>query len=191
MQQIIEKVCPDIWKLRAESNIYFLDFDKKIIIDTGDRAERLLIKQFLSKVVDLKKVDFVIFTHLHYDHIGNFDIFENCMYYASKESIEDFKRMPESAVLQRDMAERFKAVNLNPLPGIFGGLRVIHTPGHTRGSVCLWYEKEKVLFSGDTLFFNRNLGRTDLPTSVPGKMQESVTKLVEFNYKILCPGHDY
>jgi hydroxyacylglutathione hydrolase len=191
MNSIISKIADSVWKLSSDGNIYLLDFEKKIIIDTSARSNRHLIKQFLSKIVDFEKVDYVIFTHLHFDHTGNFDLFTNAEYYASEESISDFNKDPFGAVLMEDIAEKLKGVKLNPIPEIFNGLEIIKTPGHTRGSICLWYDKEKILFSGDTLFFNKNIGRLDLPTSVPEKMNESLIKLIKYHHKILCPGHDY
>ena len=64
--------------------------------------------------------------------------------------------------------------------------RVYETPGHTKDSICFLYED--VLFSGDTLF-NMRIGRTDLPESVPEKMQDSLKKLKQVNYEFLAPGH--
>ena len=90
-----------------------------------------------------------------------------------------------------DIAEMLSSVELNPLPKNIQGLEVINTPGHTKGAVCLWYPEDKILFSGDTMFYNKNIGRLDLPTSVPGEMRNSLIKLLDYNYKILCPGHDY
>ena len=51
--------------------------------------------------------------------------------------------------------------------------RVIHTPGHTAGGTCLYCEKEKLLFSGDTLFHG-TWGRTDLPTSSFQDIMDSI-----------------
>jgi len=191
MNSIISRITDKVWKLSSDGNLYFLDFDKKIIIDTGARSNVHIVRQFLSKIIDFEKVGIVIFTHLHFDHVGNFDLFPNAEFYASAESIEDFQENPFGCVLMQDIAVKLKSVKLNPLPDRFYGLEIIKTPGHTRGSICLWYPEEKILFSGDTLFFNRNMGRLDLPTSVPDKMNESLMKLVAYNYKILCPGHDY
>lgn len=185
----VEKVVDNIWKIRADSNLYFLDFDEKILIDTGDRAERNILLQFFKPLIAFEKIEKVIFTHLHYDHIGNFDLFTNAKLYASEQEIKDFKRKPVDAVLNEEIVERFK-MDLQPVVD-GNGLKIINTPGHTRGSICIWYDKEKLLFSGDTLFFNKKLGRVDLPTSDAEKMQSSILKLLDFNFKILCPGHDY
>ena len=185
---MIKKVCDKIWKISADSNVYFLDFDEKIIIDTSSRANRNIVKQFLSKVVDFDKVQKVVFTHLHYDHIGNFDLFPNAKFYASEQEIEDFKADPVGTVLRQDIAKMF-AIELNPLHYL-SNLEIIPTPGHTHGSICLWYEKEKLLFSGDTIF-KKGYGRTDLPTSAPQEQKATILKLLNCNFKILCAGHDY
>jgi len=187
---MITQISKNIWKLDADSNIYFLDFDKKILIDTGRRSKRNLLETYLSKVVNFDDIEIVIFTHLHYDHIGNFDLFKNAKFYASKKEIADFKESKNNVVLDESIAAIFN-VELNALPEEIAGLKVIETPGHTGGSICLWYEKEKILFTGDTIFNKRITGRIDLPTSEPREMTKSIMKLLEYNCKIICPGHDY
>ena len=136
----------------------------------------------------MDKVEKVIFTHLHYDHTGNFELFTKAKFYASKEEIELLKKNKVYAIGDPLLATKFN-VTLHPLED-FLGIKIIKTPGHTKGSVCLYYEKEKVLFSGDTLFFN-GFGRIDFPFSDPGKMEESLEKVGKIKYKILAPGHDY
>ena len=68
--------------------------------------------------------------------------------------------------------------------------RVIHTPGHTVGSISLYCEQEKLLFSGDTLF-RGSWGRTDLPTSSLEQIMDSITnKLMRLpEDTIVYPGH--
>ena len=195
MARIIDKITKNVWKFHGSSNIYYLHLEEEnyhIVIDTGNRSDKNLIKQFLDKVINLDKVNIVIFTHLHYDHIGNFDLFKNAKFYASSEAIEDFNKSPENTVLNRDIAEKFKQIKLNPVEELnLKSLEIIKTPGHTRGSICIWYPQEKIIFTGDTIFNNNIIGRTDLPTSLPKKIHESLIKLVNYNYKHLCPGHDY
>ena len=68
-------------------------------------------------------------------------------------------------------------------------LKVIHTPGHSPGSVCFWCEKEKVLISGDTLF-KGSIGNISFPTSNPNDMWKSLKKLKELPPETkVCPGH--
>lgn len=68
-------------------------------------------------------------------------------------------------------------------------LVVLHTPGHTEGSVCFQLADEAVLFSGDTLF-NAGLGRVDLPGGDPAAMVRSLRRLMAFPPEtIVYPGH--
>ena len=68
--------------------------------------------------------------------------------------------------------------------------RVIHTPGHTAGGSSLYSEKERLVFSGDTLF-KGTWGRTDLPTSDFAKIMQSISNklLVLPDDTIVYPGH--
>jgi glyoxylase-like metal-dependent hydrolase (beta-lactamase superfamily II) len=70
-------------------------------------------------------------------------------------------------------------------------LRVIHTPGHTIGSICLHNQKNKILFSGDTVFPDGVFGRVDLTSSTGLKdMINSLKKLSMLDTEILLPGHE-
>ncbi|MBW2964548.1 MBL fold metallo-hydrolase [Candidatus Woesearchaeota archaeon] len=187
------KIGENIWKFTGsdKSNVYLIDGKKKVIIDAGNRTDRQHLLMFMGKAVDFAKVDAVIFTHLHYDHCGNFDMFPNAEFYASAEEISDYNRSGEETVLDPVVADMLSKVRLKPLPAELYGLKVLATPGHTRGSICLWYEAEKALFTGDTIFGNKMQGRVDLPTSAPREMKKSIMGLIDVPYKILCPGHDY
>jgi glyoxylase-like metal-dependent hydrolase (beta-lactamase superfamily II) len=68
-------------------------------------------------------------------------------------------------------------------------LRVLHTPGHTEGSVCLLSADDGLLFSGDTLFAG-GWGRVDLPGGSPDDMAASITRLTELEDQLaVLPGH--
>ena len=73
----------------------------------------------------------------------------------------------------------------------FGDIRleVLHTPGHTEGSICLLANDQRLLFTGDTLF-RGGLGRVDLPGASPEAMVESLARLrhLEPDLRVL-PGH--
>ena len=184
----MEKLAENIYKINADSNLFFLDFDEKTVIDTGPPNYKGDISKELSGLTDLAKIKKVVFTHLHYDHIGNFDLFPNAQFFASEEEIDYFKKHKIKAILHPLFAAKFN-IDLKPLKEL-KGFDIIKTPGHTIGSICLLYKKEKILFSGDTLFYN-GFGRTDFPNSNPEDMEKSLEKLRKLGYKILAPGHDY
>jgi len=188
----IKKITDNIWYIKAgigtTSNVYLIEKPEPTLIDLGNRVNIDLIIKSLDllkyKPEDIKKV---IFTHLHYDHIGQPSKFKNAKFYASKDEIISFKFSPKKTT-HYNWEEIYK-IQLIALKNKIDELIVIETPGHTRGSICLFHEKEKVLFSGDTLFNSGIIGRTDLPTSMPTKMKESLEKLSKLEYKHLCPGH--
>lgn len=74
---------------------------------------------------------------------------------------------------------------------VLGGIRVIHTPGHTPGSVCYLLEGSGVLFSGDTLFSNgRAISRSvPFPGSNRSHYRESLERLAGMEFDTLCGGH--
>jgi len=66
---------------------------------------------------------------------------------------------------------------------------VIHTPGHTPGSICLHEVQSKSLFSGDTIFPQGSIGRTDLPGGSPQDIVRSISKIAQLDITTLYPGH--
>ena len=195
---MLKKIIKGVWKIEELANAYYLS-EENILIDTGFSLDPLAIKKELSKLVDLSKIKTVIFTHLHFDHIYNYNLFPNTKFYASKESIEDYNKNKEATVLQELVIDRIdfpqKEINLKlidismlKLPDY---LKVIKTPGHTRSSISILDTKRKILFSRDTFFGDGIYGRTDLPTSVPKELNNSIAKIQNLEWDILCAGHDY
>lgn len=206
MKQISDK----IWKFYFDnfgSNCYFIKADgKNIMVDTsGEENRDNLIKDLSKLSIKPKDIGIILLTHLHYDHIGNLELFSNAGVYASEQEIEDFRNNPFQAVLNENIIEKIVEGKGSTKPTYefvklgkakvehIGKLKVksieaIESPGHTRGSLCFYMPSEKVLFSGDTIF-EEGIGRTDLPTSDAGKMDRSLKKLNRLGYKILCAGH--
>lgn len=188
----VKEIAEDVWIFPKgpglSCNVYFLK-GKLTLIDLGYYGNhKLLVQRLQSLGVDAKEIKRIIFTHLHFDHVGKPSIFVNAKFYASKEAVDDFKRLGYFSVFKLKSLGELKKLKFSSLTGI-KDLKIIKTPGHTRGAICLWDEKRKILFSGDTLFHNGIIGRTDLPDSAPDKMQASLDKLKRYPYKILCSGH--
>lgn len=82
-----------------------------------------------------------------------------------------------------------KPFPMQPLTINHSPFSVIHTPGHTPGSVCLYWQEEKVLLSGDTLFC-MGYGRTDLPGGNTGQLIQSLDRLFTLPNDVkVYPGH--
>jgi len=65
---------------------------------------------------------------------------------------------------------------------------VLHTPGHSPGSVSLYWPEQKLLFTGD-LIFKDGLGRTDLPGGDGNLLKESIKRLAGLDVEWVLPGH--
>lgn len=181
------------------ANSYLLVDEKVAVIDPGIFTSHLREKIEKEKV----KVNYIINTHCHYDHLaGNLKLREK---FSGKILIHE----SDALVLEKGEDELMLARTFNSPPlkihpdgklkdgdridlGKRMKLKVIHTPGHTPGSICLYDEEKKVLFSGDTLF-NGGLGRTDLPGGNWQKLKSSLEKLIQVHQeqgiKKLYPGH--
>lgn len=184
----MDKNLKSMWMIEGmglSSNIYIFLSSKITLIDTGAGNEENRISPRLGqmglKMEDIKKV---ILTHNHVDHaLGLMEILE--------------RADPVVHIHQDDSGPMRQILSKNvPLKLLKGGelidvgfpLRVIHTPGHTEGSICLYDKKSKSVFSGDTVFSGGEFGRTDLGGS-PWKMVDSLEALTRIQVKNLLPGH--
>jgi glyoxylase-like metal-dependent hydrolase (beta-lactamase superfamily II) len=162
-----------------------------IAIDTATPSLAWISGQLAERGWTLK---LIVSTHGHWDHIGDnaavaahtgADI---AVHPADRHRLEHpqplfapFEIVPSvpAAELAEGGAIRFGSIRL----------RVLHTPGHTEGSVCLLAEDDGLLFSGDTLF-QGGWGRVDLPGGSPEVMASSIARLAGLDDAIaVFPGH--
>ena len=153
------------------------------VIDAGWETDKLIDIAKKEKL-EIKKI---ILTHSHYDHIQKANELaaktKPIIYFHELEFDEIKKTITnkEIKIIKLRNNEEIKVGNLK--------IKIIHTPGHTPGSICLLVENK--LFTGDTLFVNA-IGRTDLEGGDALKLFESLQKLKKLNDNIdVYPGHDY
>lgn len=163
-------------------NCYFVIDEKTneaIVIDPGADTHKLI------NVIEKEKIDlkYILLTHGHFDHIGA------CNELKEKYNIpivicdgeELLIENPEnnlSTMIGREIKLKADKVLKDNDTFSFSNLtfKAIKTPGHTPGSMCLYFEDENVLFSGDTLF-QGSIGRTDFPYGSSKDIIASLEKL--------------
>ncbi|MCS7180426.1 MAG: MBL fold metallo-hydrolase [bacterium] len=173
------------------TNCYILGCEKtKIcgIIDPGDEGEKI------TKFIEKEKLNpfMIINTHGHFDHIGANHLF-NLPVYIHKNDFE-FLKNPEknlSSLFDIPYVCKNKVFIVEEKDVIKIGeinLEVIHTPGHTPGSICLKFDN--ILFTGDTIFAD-GIGRTDFPEGNEGKLIKSIKEKILLlpDEVIIYPGH--
>ena len=143
-----------------------------------DPSEFTVCDEIINK--SYKKLDFILNTHHHYDHVGG-NVELKKKYNSTVLGFEkDKNRIPAIDKVLMDNQE-FKIGSLN--------FTTIFIPGHTRGHIAFYFKKEKVLFTGDTLF---SLGCGRVFEGTYKQMFQSLNKLKDLpgDTKIYC-GHEY
>lgn len=164
--------------------------DTSVIIDPGGMCPEL------EKDIKNFDIKMILLTHGHFDHIFSSNYVRKVtgakivVFYEDKDFLF-YNNLNLSTFFKETCIEAFKAdiclKNEDIILVSNFSIKVLHTPGHTRGSVC--YLIGEHMFSGDTLF-KGSTGRTDFFTGSKSDMKESLKKLYNLNANyIVYPGH--
>jgi glyoxylase-like metal-dependent hydrolase (beta-lactamase superfamily II) len=182
----------------TSSHSYLIRGDyKNVLIDSGADKNFFRLQRALLKLgFKIRDIDIVINTHEHFDHIGanryfqEYSLIAAHRFAAIKITVEDrYVTMYKSGDLNEpslkvhlwlENRSRFDLGNYS--------LEVIHTPGHTSGSICIYEFTRKILFTGDTLFAGGTLSYIGESGSV-GDYINSISLLEARKINELYPGH--
>ncbi|ASJ09474.1 hydrolase [Thermococcus siculi] len=191
-----------------DSNVYLVrDGGEALIIDTGTGVNWHVYTEVWGREGYLNGVKKVIIfnTHEHFDHVGGNAVLKgwlekrgiHVLFAAHEVTAEALENGNDYVILAYSYGREFEPQEVDIRLGDGDRLKIgslklelIHTPGHTAGSSCLYLDdgKHRLMFTGDTVF-KGTVGRTDLPTGNGWQLQESLEKLLEFEVDFGLPGH--
>ncbi len=153
------------------------------VVDAGWDIDKLINITNKEKL----KIKKIILTHSHYDHVQKVDELAsktNAIVYFHEEDYNEIKPLIKNNNIKIIKLRNNGIIEIGKIK-----IKVIHTPGHTPGAICLLVENK--LLTGDTLFVNA-IGRTDLAGGDTIKLFESLQKLKKLEDDVeVYPGHDY
>lgn len=174
-----------------ETNTYIVTDEttgETAVVDPSLPEEKLF-----EKLKD-KNVKYILITHGHYDHIGGVNFIKERTGAKAVVHKEDVEMLCDpNKNYGENIAPTYAEILVEDGSEIpFGNttIKVLHTPGHTKGGVCYLFNDDRVMFSGDTLF-RLTAGRTDLYGGDARTELMSLAKIADLDgdYKVY-PGHD-
>ncbi len=180
-----------------DTNIYLVTGQRPFLVDTGTgKGYRDVISQ-IRELVPIEDIERIVLTHRHYDHVGGAKSLSEVLdaeVFIHPDDAEPVREGDDRGTLAREFLDTVEPLSVTEIREgevISSGeheFQVLHTPGHTIGSICLLDKVGGMLISGDTVFAG-NVGRWDLPTGDLRLLRESVRRLVDLSPSDLFPGH--
>jgi len=180
------------------SSVVLLDFDKKILFDTGNWGDReILIKRLKEEGLKLDDIDIIILSHFHFDHSINLPLFKKADIIFSKKEIEYADKNKEDIFIPEFIGDYLKSIRerLRPIESntkLDEKITLIETPGHTLGSIsCLIeYEDFSIMITGDAIKNGYEFISRIVDISVDREASKNSIKKIKKMADIIIPGHD-
>ena len=189
-----------IYGCNSDSNIYIILGENPAIIDCGTGLHNEEVVRDIKKIVDPTLIKQIILTHEHFDHCGGVKKLHDLT--DGKAKIVSHKNAANKIEKGESMFARLLGGTMPKMPvdiKLSDGdtikigdetFEVIHTPGHTPGSMCLYSKASKSLVSGDTIFSYGSFGRYDFPDGDLHLLRQSIERLAKLDVENLYPGHE-
>ena len=178
-----------------DGNVYLVMDERPILVDAGMMAGPIL--KNIKKFIDPTKIEMIVLTHCHHDHSGAAPAIKEAtgakLLLSEKEVGCVGDDLASVAYLFGQQAPEYKVDEILKEGMVLDigkwKLEVMETPGHSLGSLCLYEKNEKALFSGDTVFPDGNIGRTDMLGGNTAELVRSIERLAKLDVKTMYPGH--
>lgn len=181
-----------------DSNVYLLEDEDPMLVDTGSGMYAESTLEEIAAKVPLRKIERIVLTHSHFDHIGGAEAFQKATgakLYLHEEEAMPMKAGDDSLTVSDMFGSRLGKLDIQPLKSGqklkcgASELEVIHSPGHSPGSIVLHDKTSASAFVGDTVFCDGGVGRWDLPGGNIAELIKSLKRLGSLNLKNMYPGH--
>ncbi|AEA46721.1 MBL fold metallo-hydrolase [Archaeoglobus veneficus] len=194
------RIGQDLYQIKPgklSSHCYLILSEKNILIDSGTSRDFPTLQSDLEGVgVKVSDIDMVINTHEHFDHIGGNRFLQNhaiiaAHRYAAVKIVYGDDEVTMCRANEQDVAGYRIHVWLGNTDVIDAGswfLKVLHTPGHTSGCICVYEPRKRILFSGDALFASGTLS-TIFNSGSLAEYLNSLRRLSTMKIDLLLPGH--
>ena len=176
-------------------NSYYIGGCVQALIDPGlSRYVPDLLKQMLADGIEKKNIKYIVNTHSHPDHFQGSELFDQSI-------VKIAMHHQEIDFLKGVGGELYELFGI-PVPQIQINLpldegsitlgdqefQIILAPGHSPGSIGLYWPEQKALFCGDVIF-DQSVGRTDFPGGNGALLKKSIVNFSELDLGIILPGH--
>jgi glyoxylase-like metal-dependent hydrolase (beta-lactamase superfamily II) len=198
--QSTSEIIPNVYQLTIRgTNVILIVEEELTLIDTGLHGSSPQITGFIHHLGrSPEEISLIILTHKHMDHVGGLAELKqltSAKVAIHKADISDIEMRPLTSALRSVFSVKSRDVDIQLVGGEvlqpLGGLEVVHTPGHTPGSISLFSQRNKLLIVGDalrkrrkTLYLPPKMVSSDLSQAA-----ESVKRIAQLDFNILCFGH--